>query len=157
LPSRKRKAVAMRKFGVRNENGQTILLVEGNDCLRTLMREYLESNGFEVKDAPDTSEAMRLAGVWGPNRPDLLLTAAGLPDGSGSWMAGRLRGGRNPRLAVVYLVENELDMDTLGGEDFHVQKPFSFVQLHAAVEEALIEAERKEAAPRPALWVKGVF
>ena len=147
----------MREFGLRNENGQTILLVEGDDCLRTLMREYLEGNGFEVKDASDASEAMRLAGVWGSYRPDLLLTSADLPNASGSRIARELKKRSNPRLAVVYLVENGLDMDTLGGSDFHVQKPFSFIQLHSAIEEALMEAQRKAEAPRPALWVKGVF
>lgn len=147
----------MREFGVRNENGQTILLVERDDCLRTLMREYLEANGFEVKDAGNASEAMRLAGLWGSNRPDLLVASAELPIASGSWIARELKRRSNPRMAVVYLVENELDMDTLGGPDFHVQKPFSFIQLHSAVEEALMEAERKGAMARPALWVKGIF
>jgi DNA-binding response OmpR family regulator len=156
-PSRKPEGAAMRNFGIRNENGQTILLVEGDDCLRTLMREHLEANGFEVKDAAEASEAMRLAGVWGSKRPDLLLTSAELPNASASWMARELKKRSNPRMAVVYLVENELDMATLDGADFHVQKPFSFIQLLSAVEEALIEAERKGAGARPALWVKGIF
>ena len=142
----------MRKFGVSNESGQTILLVEENDCLRTLIRDYLEANGFEVKDAANAAEALRLAGIWGHQEPDLLLTGARLSDASGSWMAGKLRSVSRSRMAVVYLVDEELDMETLGGSDFHVQKPFSFIQLHTAVEEALMEVESKEAGLNPSAW-----
>lgn len=125
----------------RRKNGKTILLAEGDDCLRLLVREYLESSGFEVKDAPTAKEALRLAGIWGGNRPDLLVSAVHLPDASGSWLAGVLRDRERPGLAVVYLVWDDLNMGTLHGPDRHVQKPFSFLQLHAALEDAFVAVE----------------
>jgi DNA-binding response OmpR family regulator len=146
----------MRRFGISNENGQTILLVEENECLRTLIREYLEANGFEVKAAPDSAEAMRLAALWGPNRPDLLLTNVHLGDASGSWLAGMLRGRTRERMAVVYLVNGELNMETLNGSDLHVQKPFSFLQLHAAVDEAMAAALKSAPATRPGAWIRAL-
>src|SRR5690606_11637863 len=116
----------MRKFEVRNQNGQTILLVEGDHCLRILIREYLEANGYKVKDAPTAQEAMRLAGAWGSNNPNILVADSSLPDATGASLAGKLRERFNESMPAVYLVGGELDMHTLDGEDRHVQKPFSF-------------------------------
>ena len=44
-------------------------------------------------------------------------------------------------MAVVYLVFDSLSMETFDGADQHVQKPFSFLQLHSAVEGALVGKE----------------
>lgn len=120
-----------------NGNGAGVLLVDGDDCVRILIREYLEANGFEVKDTASASEALRLAGSWGGSNPKLLVSAVQLPDASGAWLAGLLRRRDRPGLAVVYLVIEELNVETLGGDDRHVQKPFSFLQLHAAIDDAL--------------------
>jgi DNA-binding response OmpR family regulator len=129
-------------------NGLGVLLVDGDDCVRILVREYLEANGFEVKDTATASEALRLAGNWGGGNPRLLVTAAHLPDASGAWLAGLLKRRHMPGLAVVYLVLDDLIVETLNGEDRHVQKPFSFLQLHSAVEEALVSREPDS----PASW-----
>jgi DNA-binding response OmpR family regulator len=143
--------MTMRRFGVTNENGKKILLVEQDDCLRVLIREYLDANGFEVKDAGTASEALRMASGWGHGGPDLLLAEPKLSDASGSWLAGMLRRDRK-ELDVVYLIRDELNMETLHGKDIHVQKPFSFLQLHAAIDEAFLASELAEHEPRPAAW-----
>lgn len=139
-------------FGKSSGKGKTILLAEGDACVRILVREYLEANGFEVKDAGSASETLRLAGAWGGRRPDLLVTAAQLPDASGSWLAGVLKDGERPGLAVVYLVWEDLGVETLGGGARHVLKPFSFLQLHEAVEDALVAVEADSLRPRPVPW-----
>lgn len=138
-------------------NGLGILLVDGDDCVRILVREYLEANGFEVKDTGTASEALRLAGNWGGSNPKILVTAAHLPDASGAWLAGLLKRRDRPGMAVVYLVLDDLLVETLSGADCHVQKPFSFLQLHAAIEDALVAQEpdlpASWAAPRqPTPW-----
>lgn len=51
-------------------------------------------------------------------------------------------------LAVVYLILDDLIVETLNGEDGHVQKPFSFLQLHSAIEDALVARE----ADQPVSW-----
>lgn len=135
--------------GAQNANGKTILLVDGDDCLRILVREYLEANGFAVKDAPTTAEALRVAGGWGGGRPDLLVSAVHLPDASGAWLAGLLRRRDRPGLAVVYLVYDDMNLDAFDRTGRHLQKPFSFLQLHAAVEDALVTAESDRPIPRP--------
>jgi two-component system, OmpR family, KDP operon response regulator KdpE len=143
----------MRKLEACNENGRTILLVEGDHCLRILIREYLEANGFDVKDAPNASEAMRIAGTWGCNKPDMLVADSRLADASGAWLAGKLRESFREGMAVVYLVREELDMQTLDGADRHVQKPFSFLQLHSAIEDAFMTVERSASEVRPVPWL----
>jgi DNA-binding response OmpR family regulator len=120
--------------------------------LRVLIREYLDANGFEVKDAGAASEALRMASGWGHGGPDLLLTEPRLTDASGSWLAGMLRRDRKD-LDVIYLIRDELNMETLHEGDNHVHKPFSFLQLHAAIDEAFLASEREEHAPRPAAWL----
>lgn len=138
----------MRIQGTGNMNGTGILLAEGDDCLRILVREYLESDGFEVKDASTAAEALRLAGGWGGGNPKLLVTAMRLPDVTGAQLAGILRRRGRSGLAVVYLVFDELNMETLKGADRHVQKPFSFLQLRSAIEEALAGMEPVAQAAR---------
>lgn len=131
-------------------NGMGILLADGDDCVRVLVREYLEANGFEVKDTATAADALRLAGNWGGGNPKVLVTAAHLPDASGAWLAGLLRRRDRPGLAVVYLVLDDLMVETLHGEDCHVQKPFSFLQLHSAIEDALVAKE----SDQPVSWAR---
>lgn len=142
----------MRRFEASNENGGTILLVEKNDCLRILIREYLEANGFEVKDAATASEALWLAGIWGRNRPEMLIIDADICDESGCRLADLLRKRHRADMAVIYLVGGELDMETLDGKDRHVQKPFSFLQLHSSIDDSFAAAEREKLVPMPAPW-----
>lgn len=142
----------MNLHGTSNGNGKTILLADQDECVRLLVREYLESAGFEVKDAATASEALRLAGAWGRGRPDLLMSAVQLPDASGAWLAGQLRHKNRPDMAAVYLVWDDLNMETLFGPDRHVQKPFSFLQIHEAVEEALVAVEPELPSARPLQW-----
>jgi DNA-binding response OmpR family regulator len=142
---------------IRNGSGVGVLLVDGDDCIRILVREYLEANGFEVKDTALASEALRLAGSWGGGHPKILVTAVHLPDASGAWLAGLLRRRDRPGMAVVYLVIDDLNVETLSGDDRHVQKPFSFLQLHAAINDALVakvpDMPNHWASPRyPAPW-----
>ncbi len=144
----------MRIYGPSYGNGLRTLLVDGDDCTRILVREYLEANGFEVKDAATASEALRLAGAWGGEGPRLLVTAAHLPDASGAWLAGALRRGHRPGMAAVYLVYDDLNLETLNGGDRHVQKPFSFLQLHSAIEDGLVAREPEFPARHrfPEVW-----
>jgi DNA-binding response OmpR family regulator len=142
----------MRRWETSNANGGTILLVEENDCLRLLLREYLEANGFEVKDAVAASEALWLAGIWGRNRPEMLIIDADIRDESGCRLADLLRKRHRADMAVIYLVKGELDMETLDGMDRHIQKPFSFLQLHSSIDESFAAAERDMLAPKPAPW-----
>jgi CheY-like chemotaxis protein len=138
--------------------GAGILLVDPDETVRLLVREYLEAQGHPVKDAGTAAEALRLAGCWGGGDPKVLLTAMRLPDGQGEWLADMLRRRHQTGLAVVFLVYDEMSAAVLEGGNRHVQKPFSVLQLREAIDEAL-ESSRKAATgpvslagyPRPRL------
>jgi CheY-like chemotaxis protein len=68
---------------------ETLLLVEDEDLVRELVREFLESAGYTVLEAPDAERAVVLAEA---NRGviDLLVTDVILPGMNGSDLAARL-------------------------------------------------------------------
>lgn len=140
------------EIGKGRGEGMGILLVDADENLRLLVREYLEANGYAVKDAGTAVEALRMAGGWGGGNPKLLLTALRLPDGSGDWLADQLRRRARTGMAVVYMVYDEMSVSVLEGENRHVQKPFSFLQLRKAVAEALENRRTAAAGPRSLPW-----
>lgn len=131
------------------ERGESILLVDPDETVRLLIREYLEAQGHPVKDAGTAAEALRLAGNWGGGDPKVLLTAMHLPDGPGDWLADLLRRRHPTGMAVVYLVYDEMTAAVLEGSNRHVQKPFSVLQLREAIDDAL--ESTRQAASGPAL------
>jgi CheY-like chemotaxis protein len=118
-------------------NCESILLVDADETVRLLIREYLEAQGHPVKDAGTVAEALRLAGSWGGGDPKILLTAMSLPDGPGDWLADLLRRRHRTGIVVVYLVYDEMSAAVLEGGDRYVQKPFSVLQLREAIDGAL--------------------
>lgn len=127
--------------------GAGILLADADETVRLLVREYLEAQGHPVKDAGTAAEALRLAGSWGGGEPKVLLTAMHLPDGPGDWLADLLRRRHRTGLAVVYLVYDEMSAAVLEGGHKYVQKPFSFLQLQEAVDDALEASKAAAAGP----------
>jgi DNA-binding response OmpR family regulator len=80
---------------------ETILLVDDEPEVRTVIRDVLELNGYTVLEAGDATEAAKVeAGVAGPI--DLLLTDVVMPGLSGPDLARRLTP-RRPRMKVIYM------------------------------------------------------
>ena len=80
--------------------GETVLLVEDDDAVRTLLSQLLREQGYSVLEARDGREALAVAAV--AERFDLLLTDVVMPHLGGVETAGRLRAER-PDLPVVFL------------------------------------------------------
>jgi PAS domain S-box-containing protein len=78
----------------RSRGNATILLVEANDGMRTVMANLLKKRGYRVLAALDSKEALRITETHGP--PDLLISRPA-PE-----LAGRLAS-MQPRLRVLYL------------------------------------------------------
>lgn len=81
--------------------GETILVVEDEDCVRAVACLALRKRGYNVLDAPDGPEAIK---VWqkSSRQIDLLLTDLVMPSGmTGSQLARELLA-RNPKLKVIY-------------------------------------------------------
>jgi DNA-binding response OmpR family regulator len=100
---------------------RSILLVEDDDEIAGLMRDFLEAEGFHVRHAAtgrDATEEVRRA------RPDCVLLDVMLPDESGFEICRRLR--RDSDIPVLFLSARDGDADKirglgLGGDDYVVK------------------------------------
>jgi len=119
---------------------ETILVVEDESALRNLVRICLRRAGYEVLEASNGLEALK---VWEANqgRIDLLLTDLVMPEGiSGHELAERLRAAK-PGLKVIY--SSGYSRDTLATEgaspanDFHLPKPYQPAALTQTVRRCL--------------------
>jgi PAS domain S-box-containing protein len=115
--------------------GQTILVVEDEEAVRTLTRRALEGAGYRVLAAVSGADALAL--MTRHPAPDLLLTDLVMPGMSGREVARRLTQ-RSPGLPVLYMsgysddaaLRQDLDQPLL-------QKPFDVESLLRHVRLAL--------------------
>ena len=103
------------------DTGASILVVEDDEQIAELLRDFLEAEGFRVRHAAsgrETSEQLERG------RPDLVLLDVMLPDESGFEICRRLR--RNSDVPVLFLSARDSDADKirglgLGGDDYIVK------------------------------------
>ena len=113
----------------------TVLVVEDEAPLMTLLRYNLERQGFRVEEAADGQEALlRVA----ESKPDLVLLDWMLPSLSGIEVCRQLR--RKPAtrdLPIIMLTARTEDQDTVRaldtGADDYVTKPFAMEGLVARI------------------------
>jgi DNA-binding response OmpR family regulator len=102
-------------------SGASILVVEDDEQIAELMRDFLEAEGFHVRLAASGDETRaRLEQA----RPDLVLLDVMLPDESGFEICRRLR--NQSAVPVVFLSARDSDADKirglgLGGDDYIVK------------------------------------
>jgi PAS domain S-box-containing protein len=84
----------------RRPGTETILLVEDEEIVRSLVQEMLEDDGYSVLAAASGSEALEVAETY-EGRIDVLLTDVVMPGLSGQQVAGRLVEAR-PDVRVVF-------------------------------------------------------
>src|SRR4051812_44224262 len=118
---------------------ETILIVEDEMPLVTLLRYNLEREGFAALDAQDGEEALNIARE---QKPDLVLLDWMLPLMSGIEVCRQLR--RNPEtreIPIVMLTARGEEGDKLrgldSGADDYVTKPFSLSELVARMRTVL--------------------
>lgn len=119
--------------------GQRIVLVEDQLALRLVIREVLEEQGYQV-EAFETGAAA-LAHLQGSERPDLLLSDIGLPDGpNGRQVAERYRQ-QYPGIELLFITG--YDNSAALGDDQLLQgshvlgKPFELDALAECVHQLL--------------------
>ncbi|HKW63440.1 MAG TPA: PAS domain S-box protein [Candidatus Acidoferrum sp.] len=118
---------------------ETILLVEDEDSLREVTREYLTNKGFTVLVAANPDSAV--AAAERSEKPiDLLLTDVILPGASGVQLAQRLTA-NHPRLRVLYVSGYTADAIVHhgghGSNFAFLSKPFSLPALARKVRSIL--------------------
>jgi two-component system alkaline phosphatase synthesis response regulator PhoP len=122
---------------------KTILVVDDEPGIVTIVRDYLERAGFRVLTAGDGETALRLAHQ---ERPNLMVLDLMLPGIDGLDIIRTLRS--NPalhRMSVIMLTARVEEADRLVGlelgADDYVTKPFSPRELVARVRAVLRRAE----------------
>jgi len=105
---------------------ETILLVEDDDNLRSLLRNFLIKKGYTVLDAGFNSSAFLMAGRY--DRPiHLMITDLMMPGTTGHDLANRLKAWR-PDMKVLYISgQSRSYIDRKGlleDGDAFLQKPF---------------------------------
>jgi two-component system cell cycle sensor histidine kinase/response regulator CckA len=118
---------------------ETVLLVEDEAVVRDLLREVLETAGYEVLEAHDGVHALELAEEHA-GAIDLLLTDVVMPKMSGRELAERFRTQR-PEMRVLYTSGYTdgviADQGILEPGTEFLQKPFSFADLTHKVRSVL--------------------
>jgi two-component system, cell cycle sensor histidine kinase and response regulator CckA len=129
---------------------ETLLVVENETAIKTLVQIALERHGYVVLTAESGGEALRLAAAHsGPI--DLLITDVVMPDLRGPELARRLVAQR-PALITLFMsgyMDDALGEDTSAlpvPVDF-IQKPFSPSALAARVRD-LLDRRRRARAER---------
>ena len=128
----------------RARDGETVLLVEDNEQVRSLGLSALRNLGYRVLEAPDGRSALRLLDTAGASRLDLLFTDVVLPGGmSGPELAAAVIAKR-PGLAVLFTsgyTRNAVAQEGSLDPDAHIlRKPYSLDHLARAVRRAIDDA-----------------
>jgi two-component system cell cycle response regulator DivK len=118
-----------------------ILVVEDQEDNRRIIRDLLMSAGYELIEALDGAEGVRLAES---ERPDLILMDIQLPVLDGHEATRRIK--QNPELRHIpivvvtsYALSGDEQKATAAGCDAYVAKPFSPRQLLATLRKFLPE------------------
>jgi len=134
-----RVSVAPVSGAAKGPNIETILLVEDEENLRRLARQYLETQGYKVLEAADSAAAVHICSD-NPGPIHLLLTDVIMPGLNGRQLAERIVSLR-PKVKVLYMsgyTENVIGHDgTLESGVNLLQKPFSLPALKNKVREVL--------------------
>jgi DNA-binding response OmpR family regulator len=123
----------------------SVLVVEDDADLRSLLSRGLREEGFDVTAVPDGAGALKAA----DRGPDALVVDIGLPDADGRDVCQALRA-RGSKAPVLFLTARDAVSDVLagfsaGGDDY-LTKPFHFDELVARLRALLRRAGADAAA-----------
>jgi len=113
-----------------------ILIVDDEPELRSMLRQYLSREGFDVAEAATGSAALDAVSSI---EPDLVLLDVGLPDTDGFEVLRTLRGTSDVPVIMLTARDDEIDrvVGLSVGADDYVVKPFSPRELVARIHAVL--------------------
>jgi len=125
-----------------------VLVVDDEAQIRTVLRAYLEAEGFVVTEAGTGTEALRQITTTQAAHPDLVLLDVGLPDVDGLEVLRRVRSASDVFVILVTARSEEVDkLVGLGvGADDYITKPFSPREVVARAK-TVLRRTRADAAP----------
>jgi DNA-binding response OmpR family regulator len=122
------------------DNDRPLVLVADDDAdIRALVTFRLERAGYDVVEASDGEEALRLARE---QTPDLAVLDVMMPKLTGEEVTRRIRGdAATHRMPVILLTarvqEDDVARGFEAGADDYIKKPFSPQELRARVQAVL--------------------
>ncbi len=128
-----------------------VLLVEDELIIRLVAAEVLHDEGFEVIEATDGAQAVRL--IDGPDGFDLLLTDVQMPgpiDGIQVAIHARKRHPKIPVVVVSAQPINARRLDGLGPRKIFVSKPYELQALVATLWSMLKPEDAEQPGGTPA-------
>ena len=131
------------------QGSETILVVEDEKSLRTMICKMLRTNGYKVLEAADGAQALA---VYEENQQkiDLLLTDVVMPGMSGKDLADLITGQR-PGIAILFMsgyTDDEIVHQGILFPDTHfIQKPFTPESLGKKIRETLKAFKKTKAKP----------
>lgn len=119
-------------------NASHILVVDDEPDIRTLLKEILEDEGFEVRVAENAEQARA---ARRERRPDLVLLDIWMPDTDGITLLKEWAQNEEIDMPVVMMsghgtVETAVEATRLGAYDF-IEKPLSIAKLLLTIQRAL--------------------
>ena len=120
-----------------NTKKTKVMLIEDSQNLRSVLKDYLEMTGYEVKDYGDGESALK---NYKEGYCDICLLDIGLPRKDGYAVLRELQN-RSPYLPVIFVTTRDTKEDRIkgfkAGCDDYVTKPFSTEELLLRMEAVL--------------------
>ncbi len=113
-----------------------VLVIDDELQIRTLLRLYLEKEGYEVAEAGSCAEGInRFMGV----KPGVVLLDLGLPDGDGREVLSAIRSRGETPVIILSVRDTEAELMELldAGADDYLVKPFGVGELCSRIRVAL--------------------
>jgi PAS domain S-box-containing protein len=135
---RPEKVIKEKKKPIANEqNGTSILVVEDEEGVRTILKDILEDGGYKVEVAPNGKKGIKL---FQEKKFNLVFTDLGMPGMSGWQVAEEIKK-MNGKTKVALVTGWEVDLNNNElkkcGVDLVINKPFQMNQILGSVKEMM--------------------